>query len=167
MSKKKLVKLAVIRDNIDRKCPFGLKVPGACKTAGDLVKKMAPTSILGPDAEDDEIQELSNANNTLLRIEMPGDRCFFAGKIFKDKEAVECNWGSTAPGVGAGDALEGSPFYSRVYNNIAYDGLYSYPLGWYADNNISRNLFYGIYSVQGSENSESLNKTSEEDDETN
>jgi hypothetical protein len=160
---KRIVKLAVIRDNSDRKCPFGLSVPTACKTAGELINKMAPIAILGPDASEDEIEDLVDANNTLLQIEMPGERCFYAGKIFQDKEAVECNWTSNAPGVSQESALQASPFYSKVYNNVAYDGLYSYPLGWYADNNISRNLFYGIYSIHGSEDLEFIDKTGEEE----
>ena len=48
----------------------------------------------------------------------------------------------------------GAPFYSKVYNNIGLDGIYSYPLGYYADNNISRNLYYGMYSLMGSDGSE-------------
>lgn len=141
----KLVKLSVIRNKEDEPCPFGLKIPYACKNAGTIVSKMAPVEVLGEEASEDEIKAIVLANKELFLLEADGTRCPYAGKIFLDKGAVECNFGSDAPGVGQ-QAVEPSKFYSKVYENIAYDGLYSYPMGWYGDNNISRNLFYGIYS---------------------
>src|SRR5690606_18455105 len=91
-------------------------------------------------------------------------QCKYASDIIKDKEAVVCNYGDTAPGIGPTPFL-GSPFYSRVMSGIALDGLYSYPIGYYADYNISRNLFYGNYSLQGAANPE-LKKISKNDFDT-
>lgn len=147
---KKIHKLAVIRDNKDQKCPFGLSIPFACSSAGEAITKMAPLDVLGEDADESDKEKLAQANQKLLMMQGSGGRCAYAGKIFKEHNSVECNFGSNAPGVHNNDGLMGSPFYSKVYDNIAYDGLYSYPLGWYGDSNISRNLYYGAYSIQGS-----------------
>lgn len=162
---KKVVKLAIIRDE-DTPCPFGLKIPFACRNAGDTIRKMAPIAVLGGEATEKEKKQLAKANRMVMMMDSPGHRCPYAGKIFKDKKAVECNFDSNAPGETPPNLL-GSPFYSKVYDNIALDGLYSYPLGWYGDNNISRNLYYGAYSLQGSDKSEKIEKTakfSTEDD---
>lgn len=148
---KKHVKLAVIRTSEESPCPFGLKIPYACRNVGGCIERMAPLDILGEDAEEGEIVELAKANQTLMLMDADGDRCPFAGKVFKDKDAVECNYGSNAEGVNPDRGLTPSPFYSKVYENIAYDGAYSYPLGWFGENNISRNTYYGIYSLQGEE----------------
>lgn len=164
MSKKKIVKLAVIRSNEDQPCPFGLSVPFACRNAGKLVTKMAPMALLGDEATDQEKNALIRANRILFITESDGCRCAYAGKIFKDKNSVECNQDSNAPGISPEKGLTPSPFYSKVYDNIAYDGLYSYPMGWYGDNNISRNLYYGIYSLQGSENKKEIEKTAQGDE---
>ena len=145
---KKIVKLAVIRTHESEPCPFGLSVNFSCKNVGSIIKNMAPLEMLGDKAIEEEKQAIINANNRLMVWNLKEERCPYAGKIFKDKNAVECNWGSNAPEqreVG----LIGAPFYSKVYNNVAYDGIYSYPLGFYGDMNISRNTYYGIYSLLG------------------
>ena len=148
--KKKKVKLAMIRTNKDKpRCPFGLPIPYGCKNAGELIDKMFPVE-LAKDLSDDEKADIIKANKRLLVWEEPCQRCRFAGKVMEDQKAAECNWGSNAPGIMNEKGLLGSPFYSKVYNNVSYDGLYSYPMGYYGDGNISRNLYYGIYSLQGS-----------------
>lgn len=153
----KLVKLAIIRKKDDEPCPFGLKIPYACKNAGTIMSKMAPVEVLGEEAAEDEIKAIVLANKELFLLEADGSRCPYAGKIFSEKDAVECNFGSTAPGVGQ-QTVEPSKFYSNVYENISYDGLYSYPMGWYGDNNISRNLYYGIYSNNANDVNDSSDK---------
>jgi len=147
---KKIVKLAVIRDNMGDLCPFGLKIPFACANSGQLITKMAPVSMVGKDSSKEERHEVALANARLLAWSCPHQRCNYAGKIFKDKDSVECNWGSNAPGISQTNLL-GSPHYSKVYNNTSYDGLYAYPMGWYGDSNVSRNLYYGIYSLTAAE----------------
>jgi len=154
----KRVKLAVLRDNSSDKCPFGIKIPHGCKNAGEVITKMAPLKMLGEKASKQEKHDIALANARLLIWENPEKRCAYAGKIFDDKNVVECNWGGNAPGISQDSALIGSPSYSRMYGNTTMDGLYSYPLGWYGDENISRNLYYGVYSLQGSEESEDMEK---------
>lgn len=161
-------KLAVIRKNDDTPCPFGMQVPWACKNAGQIIERMAPLDVLGPEASDDEQRVLAKANLRLLVWELMSgnqpERCTYASHVFPDKSAVDCNFGDTAPGQDQKSALLGSPFYSRLFTGIALDGLYSYPLGFYGDYNISRNLFYGLYSLQGQTkiHKEQLKKLAEE-----
>jgi hypothetical protein len=152
-SGRKIVKLAVIRKNDDTPCPFGLSIPFACNNAGKVIERMAPLDILGPEASDEDKQTLGKANLrllvwTLMSGQEPA-RCTYASHVFPDKSAVDCNYGDTAPGQTQSSALLGSPFYSQLFTGISLDGLYSYPLGFYGDYNISRNLFYGLYSLQG------------------
>jgi hypothetical protein len=161
MTKKK-IKLAVIRQNDSESCPFGLSVPFACRNIGETINRLAPVSVLGEDPSPEEVKQLIKANKTVMTMEAKGSRCPYAGKLFKEKKAVECNFDSNAPGISPEKGMLPSPFYSKVYDNIAYDGLYSYPMGWYGDNNISRNLYYGAYSLQGSDDNDGIEKNSEE-----
>lgn len=159
-----ICKCAMIRKNDDEGCPFGLRIPFGCKRAGDAVDRMAPLTILGDEASDEEKQVLGQANKRMLNwtilgktTEEPG-QCKYAAKIFPDKAAAECNYEDTAPGVGQKSALLAAPFYSQVFSGVGLNGLYSYPIGYYADYNITRNLFYGLYSLQGGEDLELLCK---------
>lgn len=154
---KKVVKLAVIRDHEDNSCPFGLDIPFGCKSAGDTIDKMAPLSILGEEADDEEIKMISDANKKLLLLQGSGQRCLYAGKVFTEQKSVECNFDSHAPGLDSNTFVPSS-FYSRVYDNVAYDGLYSVPLGWFGESNTSRNLYYGAYSLTSSDSRKKINK---------
>jgi hypothetical protein len=154
----KVVKLAIIRTNTEDSCPFGLNIPYGCRNAGDLIAKMAPVDSLGDESSKEEKGSIAKANNRLFMWHNPGQRCSFAGKLFTEKPTVECNWHSNAEGISEKGIL-GAPFYSKVYNNIGLDGIYSYPLGYYADNNISRNIYYGLYSLMGGEQDADLVKS--------
>lgn len=153
---KKRVKLAVIRKDNDSSCPFGLSIPNGCKIAGEAIDRMFPLEGLGLEATDDEKEKIIAANKRLLSWMVMNQTtepqlCKYAGKLFPGRDAVDCNFGDTAAGQTASGTLLGSPFYSQFFAGIGLDGLYSYPLGFYGDSNISRNLFYGIYSLQGSD----------------
>ena len=154
-------KLAIIRENESDPCPFGLKIPFACKNVGQCIQKRAPLSAAGKDADEEDLENIARANNRVMLMDSVGEQCSYAGTVFDDKKirSVECNYGSNAPGI-TNTGLAASPFYSRVFDNVAYDGLYSFPQGWYSDQNISRNEYYSLYSLQGSEkeNSEKIKK---------
>lgn len=160
--KKKIIKLAVIRRNDDTPCPFGLKISWACKNAGSVIERMAPVDVLGSEATEREKNMLVKANMRLLVWSLMGGQeigeCTYANIVFPDKHAVDCTYGDTAPGTKQRGVLLGSPFYSKIFSGIGLDGLYSYPLGFYSDSNISKNLFYGIYSLQGDASKEQLIK---------
>ncbi len=150
---KKLVKLAVIRSNDNTSCPFGLSIPFACSTVGDLITRMAPMDVL-EDMSEKEKALIVKANKHLLMWKNPEARCLYAGKLFKDRGVVECNWLAGDAGTTQRGALVGSPFYYKHYSGIGLDGLYSYPLGYYTDNSIDRGMYYGFYSIEstGSKN---------------
>ena len=139
-------KLAIIRTDDTIKCPFGLEIPIACKTAGESISKMIPIS---ESSNDEHIQ----SNIDLYIINQDGQHCVFGNKIFKD--SVECSFNDVNT-KNAG--ILSSLFYSRVMNNTSIDGLYSYPLGYYADMDISRNLYYGLYSIQSSNDEKDIEK---------
>jgi hypothetical protein len=148
-------KLAVLRDDSNGPiCPFGLPIPFGCKNAGNLVNKMALIS----EVSKSEQEDIKTFNKRVLAWEANEEQCVYAVEIVKDK--AECNLGESDEESIPMKGLQSSPFYSRVYNNIAYDGLYSYPMGYYADGNISRNLYYGLYSLQGSSDEKSIEKFS-------
>ena len=155
---KKVVKLAVIRKEDADPCPFGLSIPFGCKHAGETIDKMAPLSIAGEDATLEEREKIAKANKKFYTWQLMNSTekpkpCKYAASIMDNQGAVDCNYSDTAPGV-KGAPILGSPFYSRVMSGVGLDGLYSVPLGYYADFNISRNLYYGIYSIQANANPE-------------
>lgn len=146
----------------DGECPFGLRIPFGCLKAGNCIKRMAPTAILGEEATEDEKKKVSLANRRLLHlmiIDGPEEpfKCPYAAKVFKDRAAVECNYEDVAPGEGFSNVLA-APFYSQIFSGIAMNGLYSYPIGYYSDYNVSRNLYYGIYSLTSGKEQEDMEK---------
>ncbi len=161
---KKIKKLAVIRSNDEDSCPFGLPIPHGCRMAGDLITHMAPLDIL-EDMSDEEKSEIIRANKHLLKWKCPKERCAYAGKLFKNKDVVECNWGASDEGTAQRGALVGSPFYYKHYSGIGLDGLYSYPLGYYTDNSIDRGMYYGMYSIESTGESDEDGIKKESDDE--
>jgi hypothetical protein len=152
-----------IRKNDSESCPFGLKIPYSCENAGETITKMAPLETLGDKADPEEKQELALANARLLIWDNPCQRCRFAAKIFDDKNAVECNFGTNTEGAGKG--LPGSAFYPKVMSDIALDGLTAVPTGYYVDETSSRNSYYGISSTVGSDKEKDLEKKAEDDKE--
>ncbi len=147
--KKKIVRLAVLRSDDENPCPFGLSIPSACRNAGDLVDKMAPLAILGPEAKEKEMQELSLSNNRLFMWANPEEKCKFAGKTFEsNEELVDCIWNELSDDIPKDGIPAGSPFYARHFSGIGLDGLHSWPLGGYRDNSIDRGFYYGMYSIE-------------------
>lgn len=141
----KKIKLAVLRENDENSCPFGLSIPEGCAKAGDLITKMAPLSILGEDAEEDEIEAIKTANRKLFNWNNPNSRCPFAMKLMEEKKIVECSYGTATEGLP--DTVPfAAPFYAKTYNDTSIDGINTAPIGYYADHDMSRNLFYGIWS---------------------
>ena len=160
---KKIVKLAIIRKDDSDPCPFGLPIPFGCQTAGQNIDKMFPLEKLGASSTKDELAKIATANQRLHAwgIMNSGEKpqqCKYAGKIFPEQKGVDCNKGDTAEGQPEAGVLLGSPAYSKNFAGVSLDGLYSYPLGFLADYNISRNSFYGIYSISGSPIPKELHK---------
>lgn len=153
---KKIVRLAVIRANDNRKCPFQLDIVSACKNAGDAVAKMAPIEVLGDEATEEEKQKVASANKRLLRWHLMAEgtepkKCIYADQIFNAKEKVNCNYGDTAEGMEQRMVPLTAPFYSNVFSGTGLNNLMSIPWGFaYHTPNVT-NLYYGAYSLQGSD----------------
>lgn len=148
------LKLAEIRKNDDSPCPFGLPIPFGCKCAGSNIDKMAPLDVMGSDTSEEEQKMIGSANTkllawNLLRSTEHPKQCRYAGHILEKQEGVECNFNDSAPGQGPAQSINTAPFYSKVFTD-SINGLNTYPVGFYSDYNVSRNLYFGTYSLQGS-----------------
>lgn len=152
-----IVKEAVIRGEDVRKCPFRLPIPEACENAGDSVERMAPID------ENEEDDSLGKANRLVYAYSKKCKQCPYADKILEKHKKVDCDFGDTASGRRV-PSFKGSPLYPQTFQGIGLDGLYGYPLGFYADNNESRNLFFGLFSFLGSTSVEELIKLAEKYD---
>jgi len=137
-------KCAFIRKdkNGENSCPFGLPILNACENAGDSVTYMCPIE------EAPEGSFVDKANKRIYIHYKTDSRCLYASNIIKEKEAVNCNFGDTGAGTKM-PSFSGSSLYPQTFGGVGLDGLYAYPLGFYADNNESRNLFMGLFSLVG------------------
>lgn len=147
------LKIAEVRKNNEDPCPFGLPIPFGCKYAGKNVENMAPFNVMGKEASEDEKEMLAAANTkllawNLLRSSEKPEQCPYVGHILEHNDAVECNHDDTAPGQGPAQALTAAPFYSKMFNGVI-TGLSTYPSGYLADYNVSRNMYFGSYSLSG------------------
>ncbi len=156
MAEKKIVRLAVIRKDDDDPCPYGLAIPLACKSVGTLVDRMAPLEALELNATPEDKAKIVDANMKLwawglmqsAEEPMP---CRYAGKLFEDERAaVECNHGDTASGMTEKGVLLGSPYYSQMFAGVGIEGVAAFPIGFYADYNTTRNLYFSSSSFAAS-----------------
>jgi hypothetical protein len=150
------LKTATIRGEGVRECPFGLSIPRACKTAGDTVTKMAPLESV----EEADRERFLKTNKLIFAYNQESKPCKYADKVLDDRfEKVDCNFGDTGEGFKSAP-IEGSPLFPSVFQTVGMDGLYGQPLGWYGDNTSARNLFFGMFSYLGSDESTNITKIS-------
>lgn len=135
-------KLSVIRGSGVRECPFGLPITEACENAGDAIHRLTPID------EVENKEDIKQANKIVYAYHKEEKRCPYADDILKEHNKVNCDFGAAGEGVRS-PPLSGSPLYPTTFRGIGLDSLYSKPLGFYADNNESRNLFLGLFSLLG------------------
>ncbi|KKM62377.1 hypothetical protein LCGC14_1522280 [marine sediment metagenome] len=140
MVEKKICKRAVIRGDNVRECPFGLPIPESCENAGEAIHRMAVTE--GSD-------KLKRANRLVYAYHKEHKECRYADKILVEFKKVDCDFGDTAEGKKS-TPFRGSPLFPRTFHGVGLDGIYGYPLGFYSDNSQSRNMFFGLFSLLGS-----------------
>ena len=131
----------------DERCPFGLPIALACRHAGGSVAHMCPLAAVG----DGHRERVAKANKRIYIHHKEGERCSYAVDIMDQDPKdplVNCDFGDVGQGTG-GATFEGSPLYAQTFAGVGLDGLYAFPLGFYADNNASRNLFQGLFSMLG------------------
>lgn len=150
-------KLAIIRGDGVRNCPFGLPIIDACKHAGKSVLRMAP---LSNDFSDEENKNLAEANKLVYAYQKEDQHCMYADEVLENQDKVDCDFGDNGQGFHSTD-FRGSPLYPQTFHGLQLDGLYGYPLGYYSDNDIMRNLPLGLWSLVSSKNIEQLVKIAE------
>jgi hypothetical protein len=132
-------------------CPFGLPVTGGCEIMGSAIKEMTPLDL----AEDkEEAKEIADSNLEIMLMisedERSHSKCPFADMIFKEKKSVDCKYDPRQSTIPAGNVgLNGSPLYPHIMIGNMPEAQYGYPLDYYSDNNESRNVYYGLYSLIG------------------
>lgn len=140
-----LKRLAVIRKENIRPCPFGLPIPTACKYAGDAIDRMQVLE----EVEKEKRDGVKRSNKRIYVHSKTNERCPYADKIAEDHEAVHCDYGEGGERL-RDFPLRPSPFYPRVFSGLGQTGLFSYPVDYYWDNPEARSLFTGIYSIYAS-----------------
>lgn len=148
MSKSKIKKLAVIRDDDASPCPFGLPITTGCCNVGDAIHRMAPLDSVGEKSK----ERVKKANGMVYVYHKTGKRCPFADGVMVKFGKVNCDWGDTAQGIKS-VPFAGSPIYPQTFSGVGLDGLYGHPGGFYGDNNLSRNMFLGLFSLLGEHDS--------------
>ena len=148
------VKSATIRGEGIRDCPFALAIPNGCRCAGKAVERMAP--ILDKNTPE-ENEQLAKANKLVFAYHKEDKNCIYADKILEDYDKVDCDFGDTGQGLHSVPFV-GSPLYPQSFSGGNLDGLHSFPLGYYSDNDSSRNLFLGLFSLLGYTSREELIK---------
>lgn len=136
-----LRKLAVIRDNDDTPCPFGLSISSACRIAGDSIDQMQVIK----DVDDPDTDIIRAQNQKILDNNPEPSKCKYTAHLFKKKpHVVDCNWGESDAGLSQDVAFNGSPYYTNVMDGTGIGGFYSYPPVYENDLAPNRNPYFGI-----------------------
>jgi len=151
-------KFSWIRSDIDKgdgKCPFGLPIIEACHHAGDSITHMCPLESISKDKRG----AVEKANKRVYIYYKTDNRCLYASDIMDDQKVVNCDFGDTGAGMKS-PTFSGSPLYPQSFSGLGLSGLYAFPLGFYSDNDASRNLFLGLFSLVGYKVYELIKETS-------
>jgi hypothetical protein len=155
------IKLAVVRNNKDDICPFGLNIPQACINAGNSVLNMIPLESRDAHYQiSDEDRENAITNNNKIYkdyISTFGNvsKCKYMSSILEKFNSVDCNYDEPNDSNGLDRSLGQTP--SRLFYG-GINGIQTYPPGVLSDNyDISRNLYYGVFDSVYTEASEKTN----------
>lgn len=142
----------------NQRCPFGLPITEACHCAGSSVANMCPLDVI----EGDEKQaKVKKANSRVYLYYKDDTRCLYADDIIDKLGAVNCDFGDTGQGMHT-PLFTGSPIYPQAFSGVS-GGVSAFPLGFYADNSESRNLFQGLFSLVGNKSYEIIKQAILED----
>jgi len=136
--------LKVIRDNEEHICPYGFPIPFGCHHAGKLVQELKPATS----------QDIANENIEALNKNAPNEKCIYADKIIDKNNKVICKFPEEQSKI---EMPTGSPLYYKPMSGTLMTGLMTFPLGYYNDNSLDRNYYYGYYSMESVSN-EDFNK---------
>lgn len=129
-------KLAVLRDDSNLPCPFGLSIPIACKRAGNSVLSM---NIITDQSSQDKIDENLKIFNEINDFEP----CLYANKILKKNVICELDEDDESENM----MPVGSPLYFKPLSGASFFGTYMSPAGYYNDNSIDRS-YQTLYSIE-------------------
>ena len=135
-------------------CPFGLPVTGGCSFIGGttedgspVIARMTPVDSANSEQEAEDITEY---NLEAMMTVSESAACPFADRIYEKKGSVDCKYDERSESMPAGNVgLTGSPLYPHTMVGNMPQAQYGYPLDHYSDDNESRNIYYGIYSLIG------------------
>lgn len=135
-------------------CPFGLPVTYGCKCAGGLTEEgSAAISLMKPVTkikDEDLAIEVIEGNWELLDLVEKSSRCPYADAIIDDGSAVDCKYNEDSSILPAGNiSFSGSPYYPHLYVGNTEKPGYGYPLEYSSDDNESRTIYQGLYSLIG------------------
>lgn len=119
-------KLAVIRDNEEKSCPFGLPIPIACEKVGNSIFSMKP--------------EENNHEQFVWTAE--GKACPFLQKIMKNM--VSCKFEEKS----SQKDLVGSPIYEKMFSGSTPSGAYTFDHNWYTQTPLNSGPWYSMYSIE-------------------
>ena len=132
------------KNNEAQRCPFGLPITTACHHVGSSISNMCPLEVVEEGERRDRVKK---ANSRVYLYYKDDTRCLYAANIIDKNESVNCDFGDTAQGMHS-PAFSGSPIYPQAFSGVN-GGVSAFPLGFYADNSESRNLFQGLFSLVG------------------
>jgi hypothetical protein len=148
---KSLRKLAVIRDDEESPCPFGLSIVADCASAGDSVDEME--IITDPEEQESAISR----NRKLFERNVEPKKCKYAAHLFKNKKhVVDCDFGDTAAGLSQEVSFVGSPYYSQPDGGSGMGRYINPPLMSLPDGMEGGNQYYGNYSWGSARNIRSI-----------
>lgn len=110
---------SIRKDNLpkEQRCPFGLPIPNSCMYVGEAIFDMEPWR----KAEVKQNKRIYNRTRTHVR-------CPYAAQIIEEKNAVDCNYGTSTEGRTTPKMYRGSPIYPKLFegfNSINLDRNYN------------------------------------------
>lgn len=137
----KIKKLAVLRDDQNAKCPFGLPIPLGCQNIGNFILELP----LANNKDDEQNNQIIENNNKILSqiTQNEPNKCYFAKKILKNH--VVCDLDQEE--IDGGLMPVGSPLYFKPLSGSSFFGTYMNPAGYYNDNSIDRS-YQTLYSIE-------------------
>lgn len=123
-------KIAIIKSDQLRGCPFGLEISSSCETVGEAVNQMEVLD----NVPEEQREKYARANRRVYRHHQDGTRCPFAEHILEGRDMVDCDFEEIGGSAGVHDpVLTPSPYYPRVMSGLGQAGLYAWQLGSYQD----------------------------------
>ena len=134
-------------------CPFGLPIAYGCKCAGGSIDgNVSAISLMRPISNSDEDLAIEIIEDNWEHLDLISDakKCPYADRIMTDESSVDCKYDPELNIIPAGNiSFNGSPYYPHLYVGNTERPGYGYPLEYSSDDNESRTIYQGLYSLIG------------------